>query len=93
MTRIEVACAPELDGWSCTVEVIEAGSRSRHAVRVRADDLARLDPAAGDPRDLVRRSFEFLLDRESKESILASFDLMVISRYFPAYEADVGRRP
>ena len=36
--------------------------------------------------ELIKKSFAFLLDRESKESILASFDLTVISRYFPEFE-------
>jgi len=40
----------------------------------------------------VRRSFEFLLERESKDSILARFDLSVISRYFPEYEREIKRR-
>ena len=38
------------------------------------------------PEELVRRSFEFLLQRESKESILREFDLSVIQRYFPEYD-------
>ncbi len=38
------------------------------------------------PEELVRRSFEFLLQRESKESILREFDLSVIQRYFPDYD-------
>lgn len=36
--------------------------------------------------DLVRRSFEFLLEREPAGSILASFELSVIARYFPEYD-------
>jgi hypothetical protein len=87
---IEVACVPAGDGWVCTVRV----GRDRpttHAVRVTTDDLARLAPGADDPDDLVRRSFEFLLDRERKESILGSFDLPVIGRYFPEYERTIRR--
>jgi hypothetical protein len=34
----------------------------------------------------------FLLKREPKESILRSFDLTVISRYFPEYEREMTRR-
>jgi hypothetical protein len=82
-----------MDGWTCGVEVADAGSRSRHTVRVDAVDLKRLDPDASDPTDLVRRSFDFLLLREPKESILSSFDLPLIARYFPDYEAEIrGRR-
>ena len=62
--------------------------------------MVRVEPAysrklAGDavPReDLIRRSFEFLLEREPKEAILRSFDLSVIARYFPEYEAEIARR-
>ena len=35
---------------------------------------------------LVEKSFEFLLERESNTSILSTFDLPVIGRYFPEYE-------
>jgi hypothetical protein len=91
MTAIEVDCRPSLDGWTCDVAVVDDVSRSRHAVRVRPVDLARLDPAAADPTDLVRRSFVFLLRHEPKESILASFDLPVIGRYFPDYETEIRR--
>jgi hypothetical protein len=36
--------------------------------------------------NLVEKSFEFLLERESNTSILRAFDLPVIGRYFPEYE-------
>ena len=89
---VEVDCRPTPDGWTCDVAVAENAGQTRHAVIVRSADLARLDPAAVEPTDLVRRSFEFLLRHEPKEAILASFDLMVISRYFPDYELEIGRR-
>ncbi len=66
--------------------VSEGGSSTTHVVAVSAADLARLAPGARWPDDLVTRSFEFLLAREPKESILARFDLAVIGRYFPGYE-------
>jgi hypothetical protein len=34
---------------------------------------------------LVEKSFEFLLEREPKESILSEFGIMVIAKYFPEY--------
>ncbi len=92
MTTVDVACQPGSDGWTCAVAIGEATTRSGHTVHVTTGDLARLDPTATEPTDLVRRSFEFLLRREPKESILASFDLTVISRYFPDYETEIGRR-
>jgi hypothetical protein len=37
----------------------------------------------------VEKSFEFLLDREPNTSILRTFDLPVIQRYFPEYERTI----
>ena len=86
----EVTCAPAGDGWSCEVSVTEGGRVvSTHLVSVAAADLARLDLGAASPDDLVRRSFAFLLEREPPSSILNQFDLMVIGRYFPEYEATI----
>jgi hypothetical protein len=42
--------------------------------------------------EVVEESFRFLLEREPKESIMASFDLPVISRYFPEYQQEMERR-
>lgn len=38
------------------------------------------------PTALVEKSFQFLLERESPEAILASFDIATINHYFPEYE-------
>ena len=80
------------DGWSCDVAIGD-GQRAltTHRVTVAAADLARLDPDATSPENLVRRSFAFLLEREPSESILRSFDLTVIGRYFPEYESAIRR--
>jgi hypothetical protein len=39
----------------------------------------------------VVKSFEFLLEREPNTSILRSFDLSVISQYFPEYENEIRK--
>ncbi|HKG55996.1 MAG TPA: hypothetical protein VKA85_01985 [Candidatus Limnocylindrales bacterium] len=83
---IDVACTPTTDGWTCRVRLTEDGTSTHHEVSVKRRDLARLAPAATEPDDLVRRSFDFLLAREPKESILRSFDLTAIARYFPEWE-------
>jgi hypothetical protein len=85
---IHVECQPEPGGWACRVTVAN-GRPTTHDVRVTPHELERLAPGASDPADLVRRSFEFLLDREPRESILRSFDLTAIGRYFPEYERTI----
>ena len=74
------------------VRVIEAGSETTHDVTVSPNDYTRLTSGKIEPEELVRRSFEFLLEREPKESILTRFDLSVIGRYFPEYEREIRRR-
>ncbi len=91
-TDIVIDCAPTGGGWTCTVRVSDGASVTEHAVRVSTGDLSRLEPGAADPTDLVRRSFGFLLEREPKESILRSFELPVIGRYFADYERTIRGR-
>lgn len=74
------------------VTVRERGSQSSHTVTVRDDYHRKLTGGGVTPEDLVTRSFEFLLEREPKEAILGSFELPVISRYFPEYEKEIRRR-
>jgi hypothetical protein len=92
MTTIDVRSEPNADGWTCTVRLADERSSTNHRVAVTRRDLGRLAPGADGPDDLVRRSFEFLLEREPKESVLPEFDLPVIGRYFPDYEATIRGR-
>ena len=62
--------------------------------RVTLDDKThtRLSGPNESKEILIERSFEFLLDREPPSSILSSFDLTVIGRYFPEYEKTIRKR-
>ena len=74
------------------VRVSEGGSETLHLVTVKPEDYLRLTGGKVDGAELVRRSFEFLLENEPKESILRQFDLSVIAKYFPEYEAAIKQR-
>ena len=91
MSQVEVAAVAAGDGWECSVTVLDSGE-THHQVRVTRGDLARLDPGASDPVALVQASFDFLLEREPKESILRGFGLSVIGTYFPDYEGEIKQR-
>ncbi len=82
---ITVSATPTASGWTCEVDVTDKGSSAQHTVQVRKSDLERWG-RGGTVEDLVRRSFQFLLQREPKESILKTFELSVIPRYFPEYD-------
>jgi hypothetical protein len=95
MTELDVQCRLADNGgsWTCSVGVdVEGGQRTEHRVRVASADLERLDPGAREPHMLVNRAFRYLLAHEPSTSILRSFDLNDIGRYFPDWEASVARR-
>jgi hypothetical protein len=87
--RIDVHCRPTDDGHRCEVDVVD-GSTTHHAVEVSRAELDRWGRGRS-AEELVRESFRFLLERESKESILREFKLSVITRYFPDYERAITR--
>ena len=87
--KIEVE---KIDDSKFRVRVVESGSETTHDVTVSPNDYTKLASGKIELEELVRRSFEFLLEREPKESILTRFDLSVIGRYFPEYEKEIKRR-
>lgn len=84
----EITIVPE-DGGRFRVTVTEGGRSTSHEVTVWPSDVERYAPDAT-PEALLRASFEFLLAREPKESILRRFELPVIERYFPEYPRVIG---
>ena len=41
--------------------------------------------------ELIKKSFEFLLKREPKESILSRFNLRLINQYFPKFKEEIRK--
>jgi hypothetical protein len=81
--RVESTCAG-------TYQVtVEAASTTVHSVTVTPEYLQKLTGGGASAETLIEKSFEFLLERESNTSILRSFDLTVIQRYFPEYERTI----
>jgi hypothetical protein len=67
------------------------GSTSVHEVTVSLADFERLGRNFRELDEFVRACFQFLLERESKELILPSFDVAMISSYFPEFEDRISR--
>jgi hypothetical protein len=63
-----------------------------HTVTVESSYHEKLTGKGVSAEDLVKKSFDFLLERESNTSILRSFDLPIIGRYFPEYESTIKKR-
>ena len=71
---------------------VQAPAGTSHQVSLPAGFPASLGCGHVEPGELVRASFEFLLEREPATSILHEFSLDVISRYFPGYPAEIRAR-
>jgi hypothetical protein len=75
------------NGWIFMVQVDDMNFE----VEVEKDYWQKLTQNEIEPEELVKKSFEFLLAHEPKETILRSFNLKVISSYFPEYEKEIGK--
>ena len=62
-----------------------------HTVTVTDQSLTDLTDNNVTKTQLLEFSFNFLLDREPNTSILSSFDINVISKYFSDYRDEVRR--
>ena len=62
-----------------------------HEVTVTDQSLTDLTENKMTKTQLLKFSFNFLLDREPNTSILSSFDINVISKYFSDYRVEVRR--
>lgn len=88
MVNIEVTESSP-NSFSITVH---GAHTTTHQVSVRRDYAKQLlDHTHASLAEVVHASFRFLLDRESNTSILRSFDLSVIERYFPDYPNTIAQ--
>lgn len=78
-------------GWEFVVSVTSNDSTTTHTVSVAKEDWMSLTEEQITPETLIIKSFEFLLERESNESILRTFDITVISQYFPDFEKTIKK--
>ena len=78
----------ELSDEEFQVAVNEKNSTS-HNVTLIDDTHQNLTNGKVSKKELIEFSFKFLLEREPNTSILSSFELSVISGYFPEYRKTV----
>ena len=65
--------------------IIYADQETIHKVFISNQTYLDLTSKKISKKELVKFSFEFLLEREPNTAILSSFDLIQISKYFPEY--------
>jgi hypothetical protein len=71
---------------------VQGRTSTTHTVTLSPEYYEKLTGKRVSPELLIEKSFEFLLERESNTSILSTFDLPVINRYFPEYERTIGTK-
>ena len=71
------------------VTIKEENGSSKHLVTLDDEYYKQLTDGKISKDALIKRSFEFLLKREHKESILSKFNLRIINNYFPEYESEI----
>jgi len=77
-----------LDGETYKVTVTGTATTT-HMVTVKESYYHKLTGGRVPVEELIQKSFEFLLERESNTSILSRFDLPIIGHYFPEYESTI----
>lgn len=78
-----------IDDNTFEVTVEEGGGTTKHTVTVDDEYYEKLTGGQISKEELVKRSFEFLLEREPRESIFSQFTLQTITSYFPSYESEI----
>ena len=71
---------------------VKANQITKHVVSVTDDMLFKLTKNKISKEELLNFSFNFLLERETNTSILSSFDLSEISKYFPEFTKKVSHK-
>ncbi len=86
MADIEIALiSKDTQESTYRVRIAEHGMVSVHEVRLPVPDFDVLSGGIMSEEQLLHASFDFLLEREPKESILREFHIMTIARYYPEY--------
>jgi hypothetical protein len=86
---IEIRRIGDGDRSEFEVMVHDARGETRHHVTMDRTTCERLTVGQFSAEQCLEASFQFLLDREPKESILKRFDITLISRYFPEFEQEL----
>jgi len=72
------------------VEIEENSTRTQHEITLEESYYKKLTKEKISKKELIKRSFKFLLEREPKEAIFKKFNLKIIESYFSEYEKEIS---
>jgi len=70
---------------------VSGSTTTQHEVNIADDVHQDLTNGRASKEELLDFSFRFLLDGEPNTSILSSFEIMVIDRYFTEYKSEIRK--
>lgn len=92
MTKVNIRDCEQINkGWEFLIEILDAESKDEIKITLDKEYWEKLTGGVRTPEELIRKSVEFLLQRESKESIFKKFNLREISKYFPEYKKEITK--
>lgn len=78
-------------GGTYRVLVKGEASQTSHLVKLSNEEFEQYKGSRAKPEELIKDAFNFLLEREPKESILKEFNLSVIEQYFPEFKETITK--
>lgn len=92
MTSINITSETQSDsGWTYLVKLNDNGRDYEYNVTLSSSDYQQWSQEKVSPKELVKKAFEFLLEREPASSIMSEFDCAVIRRYFPEVDRELPK--
>jgi hypothetical protein len=85
---IEVKSVDGGDPMIFDVTVRDESGSTRHTVTMAQATYRKLTGGKVPAARCVQAAFEYLLERESKNSILTNFDITLIPAYFPTFGSE-----
>ena len=74
------------------VTVSGSGGSFSYQVKASTKDLENFGVSDVPVIEVISEAFQFLLEREGPSTILSSFELPVIAKYFPEFKTEIGKR-
>jgi len=71
------------------VTIEEENGTTQHKVTLLRETYTTIFGQSHEPIACVEAAFRFLLEREPKEAIMTTFDITVISMYFPEFSEKI----
>lgn len=93
MKKLEVTISEHTEsGWRFLVDLTKGSDIFTYRVSMDRGYCEGLCPGE-EPEEVVKKTFQFLLQREGPQAILSEFDISDVKSYFPDFESMIHEMP